>query len=157
MLNNLKFHFFNVNKKNNKNKIYKILFFKEQFKYLKTAHSYHLVDPSPWPLLAALGAFMLTSGLVLYMHKFVGGWQLLITGLTLILYMMYTWWRDIIREATFEDQHSIAVQKGLRLGMVLFILSEVMFFFAFFGLFFILVLLLFIILEEYGHLKPLVQ
>lgn len=136
MLNNLKFHFFNVNKKNNKNKIYKILFFKEQFKYLKTAHSYHLVDPSPWPLLAALGAFMLTSGLVLYMHKFVGGWQLLITGLTLILYMMYTWWRDIIREATFEDQHSIAVQKGLRLGMVLFILSEVMFFFAFFWAFF---------------------
>jgi cytochrome c oxidase subunit 3 len=121
---------------NNKNKIQKILFFKEQFKYLKTAHSYHLVDPSPWPLVASLGAFMLTSGLVLYMHKFVGGWGLLTTGLSLILYMMYTWWRDIIREATFEDQHSVAVQKGLRLGMVLFIVSEIMFFFAFFWAFF---------------------
>jgi len=128
--------FFYLNKKTNKNKIQKILFFKEQFKYLRTAHSYHLVDPSPWPIIAALGAFMLTSGLVLYMHKFVGGWQLLTTGLTLILFMMYTWWRDIIREATFEDQHSVAVQKGLRLGMVLFILSEIMFFFAFFWAFF---------------------
>jgi cytochrome c oxidase subunit 3 len=49
---------------------------------------------------------------------------------------MYTWWRDVIREATFEEQHTVAVQKGLRLGMVLFIVSEVMFFFAFFWAFF---------------------
>ena len=49
---------------------------------------------------------------------------------------MYTWWRDIIREATFEDQHTSVVQKGLKLGMVLFIVSEVMFFFAFFWGFF---------------------
>lgn len=125
-----------LNKKDDKSKIQEILLFKEQFKYLKTAHSYHLVDPSPWPLLASLGAFMLTSGLVLYMHKFIGGWQLLTTGFTLILYIMYTWWRDVVREATFEDQHSITVQKGLRLGMVLFIVSEIMFFFAFFWAFF---------------------
>lgn len=127
---------FNSNKKIMKNEVQKTLFFKEQFKYLKTAHSYHLVDPSPWPLLASLGAFMFVSGLVLYMHKFVGGWSLLITGFTLILYVMYTWWRDIVREATFEDSHSVIVQKGLRLGMVLFIVSEVMFFFAFFWAFF---------------------
>ena len=125
-----------LNKKDDKSKVQEILLFKEQFKYLKTAHSYHLVDPSPWPLLASLGAFMLTSGLVLYMHKFIGGWQLLTTGFTLILYIMYTWWRDVVREATFEDQHSITVQKGLRLGMVLFIVSEIMFFFAFFWAFF---------------------
>ena len=133
MLNNYKLIFSNLD---NKNKTKKVLFFKEQFKYLKTAHTFHLVDPSPWPLIASLGALMLTSGLVLYMHKFVGGWQLLTTGFFIILYMMYTWWRDIIREATFEDQHSVAVQKGLRLGMVLFIVSEIMFFFAFFWAFF---------------------
>jgi cytochrome c oxidase subunit 3 len=119
-----------------KKEIKKISFFKEQFKYLRTAHSYHLVDPSPWPLVASLGAFMLTSGLVLYMHKFIGGEKLLLTGFTLILYTMYTWWRDVVREATFEDTHTVAVQKGLRLGMVLFIVSEVMFFFAFFWAFF---------------------
>jgi hypothetical protein len=32
---------------------------------------------------------------------------------------MYGWWRDVIREATFEDQHTFAVQKGLRIGMIL--------------------------------------
>ena len=119
-----------------KNTVKKILFFKRQFNYLKTAHSYHLVDPSPWPILASLGAFMLTSGFVLYMHKFVGGWQLLVTGFILIIYIMFTWWRDVVREATFEDQHTITVQKGLRLGMILFIISEIMFFFAFFWAFF---------------------
>jgi len=112
------------------------LYYKEQFKYLKTKHSFHLVDPSPWPLIAALGAFMFTTGMVLYMHRFFGGGQLALTGLFVILYVMYTWWRDIIREATFEEQHTFAVQRGLRLGMILFIVSEIMFFFAFFWAFF---------------------
>lgn len=109
---------------------------KEQFKYLKTQHSFHLVDPSPWPLLAALGALMLTTGTVLYMHRFFDGGKLLLTGVLLILYVMYVWWRDIVREATFEDQHTFSVQRGLRLGMILFIVSEIMFFFGFFWSFF---------------------
>ena len=109
---------------------------KEQFKYLKTKHSFHLVDPSPWPLVAALGALMFTTGMVLYMHRFLGGGWLAITGLSTIVYVMFTWWRDIIREATFEEQHTAVVQRGLRLGMILFIVSEVMFFFAFFWAFF---------------------
>ena len=54
--------------------------YKEQFKYLKTKHSWHLVDPSPWPLVASLGAFMMTSGGVLYMHNFYGGGNLCFTG-----------------------------------------------------------------------------
>jgi hypothetical protein len=109
----------NLKLKNNMLKMNNFLLFQEQFKYLKTTHSYHLVDPSPWPAVASLGAFMITSGLVLYMHKFVGGWNLFISGFLLTFYVMYTWWRDVIREATFEEQHSVAVQKGLRLGMIL--------------------------------------
>jgi cytochrome c oxidase subunit 3 len=105
-------------------------------RYLNTTHQFHLVDPSPWPLVAALGAFMLTTGTVLYMHRMLGGWALLTNGLLLILYVMFVWWRDIVREATYEEQHSFVVQRGLRLGMVLFIVSEIMFFFAFFWAFF---------------------
>ena len=128
------------NLKNSKRDIYSTFFFgscyKEQFKYIKTRHSFHLVDPSPWPLVAAFGALMFTTGMVLYMHRFLGGGWLVVTGLSTILYVMFTWWRDIIREATFEEQHTAVVQRGLRLGMVLFIVSEVMFFFAFFWAFF---------------------
>ena len=65
--------FLAYNEKKMNDKVIYTLFFKEQFKYLKTAHSYHLVDPSPWPLMASLGGFMLTSGLVLYLNKFIGG------------------------------------------------------------------------------------
>jgi len=109
---------------------------KFDFKYLNTTHQFHLVDPSPWPLLASWGAFMFTTGGVLYMHKMIGGWGLFINGFILVLFVMFVWWRDIVREATYEEHHTFVVQRGLRLGMILFIISEVMFFFAFFWAFF---------------------
>jgi cytochrome c oxidase subunit 3 len=99
-------------------------------------HGFHLVDPSPWPLTAAFSALMLTFGGVLYMHGYVGGGFLWRFGFVMILFMMFVWWRDIIREGTFEGQHTTAVQLGLRMGMLLFIVSEIMFFFAFFWAFF---------------------
>lgn len=99
-------------------------------------HPFHLVDPSPWPLVAAFAAFTLTSGGVLYMHNYSGGGSLLFTGFIFLLFVMFTWWRDIVREGTFEGQHTKAVQTGLRMGMILFIVSEVMFFLAFFWAFF---------------------
>jgi cytochrome c oxidase subunit 3 len=101
-----------------------------------TRHSYHLIDPSPWPFFSSFGVFMLTTGLVTWMHNFKGGWFLFLNGLLLILYIISAWWQDVIREATFEEQHKNAVRRGLRLGMILFIISEIMFFFAFFWAFF---------------------
>ena len=95
-------------------------------------HPYHLVDPSPWPLLAAFAALFMTMGGVMYMHNYDGGGLFFITGFSLVLLNMYTWWRDIVREAAFEGQHTHMVKIGMRGGMLLFILSEVMFFFAFF-------------------------
>jgi cytochrome c oxidase subunit 3 len=59
-----------------------------------------------------------------------------ILGLFIIVFGMYVWWRDIVREGSFEGQHTHKVELGLRMGMVLFIVSEVMFFFAFFWAFF---------------------
>lgn len=135
-MQNIYYRILNDSKREPNYKSLKFLHYKEQFKYLKTRHSFHLVDPSPWPLTASLGALMLTTGGVLYMHRFYGGGHLLLVGLFIILYVMYTWWRDIIREATYEEQHTFAVQRGLRLGMILFIVSEIMFFFAFFWAFF---------------------
>lgn len=99
-------------------------------------HGFHLVDPSPWPLIAAFSALMFTFGGVLYMHGYLGGVFLWRFGVAMILFMMFCWWRDIIREGTIEGQHTYAVQLGLRMGMLLFIVSEIMFFFAFFWAFF---------------------
>jgi len=99
-------------------------------------HSFHLVDPSPWPLIAAFSALMLTISAAMFMHGYAGGSSLLQMGFCMILFMMFCWWRDIIREGTFEGQHTKSVQTGLRMGMLLFIVSEIMFFFAFFWAFF---------------------
>jgi len=99
-------------------------------------HGFHLVDPSPWPIIAAFSALMLTFGGVLFMHGYSGGNFLWRFGFIMILFMMFLWWRDVIREATYEGQHTTCVQISLRLGMLLFIVSEIMFFFAFFWAFF---------------------
>merc|ERR1712194_392165 len=106
------------------------------FSYINTNHSWHLVDPSPWPLVTSIGAFTVTFGLVLYMHNYQYGDSLMICGFIILLYSVYMWWRDVVREATLEEQHTFSVQRSLRLGMLLFIVSEIMFFFAFFWAFF---------------------
>lgn len=99
-------------------------------------HPFHIVDPSPWPFFGSMAAFFLTFGLVMYMHFYKNGLLLLSLGFFLILGVMFVWWRDIIREGTFEGHHNSYVRKGLKFGMILFIVSEVMFFFAFFWAFF---------------------
>jgi cytochrome c oxidase subunit 3 len=99
-------------------------------------HDYHLVDPSPWPAVGALSAFVTTVGGVLYMHSMPYGTPVLILGLLLVAYTMFMWWRDVIREAEYEGHHTPVVQLHLRYGMVLFIASEVMFFVAWFWAFF---------------------
>jgi cytochrome c oxidase subunit 3 len=108
---------------------------------------YHLVDPSPWPIIGAISALVLAVGALTYMHPdmfgtglepmltALGPWKILI-GLALVLFTMAGWWRDVIKESTTPGVHSPVVRLGLRYGMFLFIASEVMFFVAFFWAFF---------------------
>ena len=99
-------------------------------------HGYHIIDPSPWPFFASLSACMFTIGMVMFMHGYVSGKTLLQFGFLFLLFVSYCWWSDVVREATLEGQHTSFVQIGLRMGMLLFIVSEIMFFFAFFFAFF---------------------
>jgi cytochrome c oxidase subunit 3 len=104
-------------------------------------HPYHLVDPSPWPIVGSIAAFMLAMGAIFYMHPSMLGLKepafwLFLPGAALVLYTMFMWWRDVVKEAEFQGHHTKVVQLGLRYGMILFIASEVMFFAAFFWAFF---------------------
>ncbi|PKQ06601.1 MAG: cytochrome c oxidase subunit 3 [Alphaproteobacteria bacterium HGW-Alphaproteobacteria-11] len=96
-------------------------------------HDYHLVDPSAWPIVGAIGAFILAIGAVTWMHG-SPAWAMLI-GFAIVFYTMFGWWRDVVREAHKGD-HTPVVQLHLRYGMILFIASEVMFFVAWFWAFF---------------------
>lgn len=106
-------------------------------------HDYHILKPSPWPLLSAVSAFIMLFGAVVYISpripaesilSGVGPWIFLI-GLVGVLYGMYVWWSDVIDEGEVGD-HTPVVQIGLRYGVIMFITSEVMFFVAWFWSFF---------------------
>ncbi|MBY0354299.1 MAG: cytochrome c oxidase subunit 3 [Rickettsiales bacterium] len=99
-------------------------------------HPYHLVDPSALPFFSAMAVFALAVGLATHMHEMAIGTYLLPAGFIAVLTCMFFWWRDVIREGLYQKAHTYAVQHGLRVGMALFITSEVMFFFAFFWAFF---------------------
>jgi cytochrome c oxidase subunit III len=105
-------------------------------------HDYHLVDPSPWPLIASIGAFVMAVGAICWMQSAQGqplfgvkGPTLFAPGAMIVLASAFMWWRDVIREANRGD-HTPVVQLHLRYGMILFIASEVMFFVAWFWAYF---------------------
>lgn len=108
-------------------------------------HDYHLVNPSPWPIVGSIAAFVLAIGAIAWMKTPNGGLEiagLLIEGpfvfgigILLVLVTMFMWWRDVIKEAHGGD-HTPVVQLHLRYGMLLFIASEVMFFVAWFWAYF---------------------
>nr|AND96750.1 cytochrome c oxidase subunit 3 [Onthophagus longimanus] len=100
----------------------------------KKNHPFHLVDISPWPLMGALGAMITMIGIIKWFHFYNNNLFLLGTLITLMI--MYQWWRDIIREGTFQGLHTYVVTMGLRWGMILFITSEIFFFISFFWGFF---------------------
>jgi cytochrome c oxidase subunit III len=104
-------------------------------------HDYHLVDPSPWPLIGATAAFIMAVGLVFTMKSIeVAGLHpgpyVFGAGLLGVLYTMLNWWRNVIDEATYKGDHTRVVQLSHRYGMMFFIASEVMFFVAWFWAYF---------------------
>ena len=101
-------------------------------------HDYHILPPSIWPLVGAFSALGMAGGGVMWMHgghlgaeQANGGGWLFLAGLLGVLFTMYSWWSDVIREANSGD-HTPVVQLHLRYGMILFIASEVMFFVGWF-------------------------
>nr|AXS65092.1 cytochrome c oxidase subunit 3 [Cucujoidea sp. 8 KM-2017] len=97
-------------------------------------HPYHLVDVSPWPILGSFSALITMTGLIKWFHLYQI--NLLMLGLISMFLIMFQWWRDIVREGTFQGHHTFTVTMGLRWGMILFIVSEVFFFISFFWGFF---------------------
>jgi cytochrome c oxidase subunit 3 len=102
-------------------------------------HDYHLVNPSPWPLVGSIAAVAFAMGVVTEIKGLFGmpkgTWWLLAVGIVGILYTMIGWWSDVVKESRQGD-HTPVVSIGLRYGMMLFIASEVMFFVAWFWMFF---------------------
>ncbi|MCB1450543.1 MAG: cytochrome c oxidase subunit 3 [Nitratireductor sp.] len=112
----------------------------------KVNHDYHIIDPSPWPLIGSIGALLMAVGGVGYMRwlreesfdigvvNLATPW-IFVIGLVIVLYTMFAWWSDTVKES-HQGHHTRVVSMHLRYGMILFIASEVMFFVAWFWAFF---------------------
>lgn len=97
---------------------------------------FHLVTSSPWPIVLSLAILATLLGVVGYMHDFSSGRFSSRLGLIILLFSAVRWWVDVVYEGTKQGCHTVVVQDGLRLGFILFIFSEIMFFIAFFWAFF---------------------
>ncbi len=96
------------------------------------AHPFHLVSPSPWPLNCSGALLSLTTTGVLTMHNFPNASIFLFLGFICLILSMSLWFRDVISEGTYLGNHTLAVQRGLNIGVALFIVSEALFFLAIF-------------------------
>ncbi|MDY8108532.1 cytochrome c oxidase subunit 3 [Fulvimarina sp. 2208YS6-2-32] len=114
---------------------------------VQAKHDYHMVDPSPWPFIGSVGAFIMLFGAVglfrwtagtdfifLFGLNLATPW-IFVLGLAIVLYTMYAWWSDTVKES-LEGKHTRVVSLHLRYGIIMFIASEVMFFVAWFWAFF---------------------
>ena len=100
------------------------------------AHPFHLVSPSPWPFFTCLTLLTLTTSGVLTMQIFQKAQYSFYMALLSLVCSMSFWFRDVISEATYMGNHTLAVQRGLNMGVALFIVSEALFFLAIFWTFF---------------------
>nr|WFD61200.1 cytochrome c oxidase subunit III [Carrikerella sp.] len=99
-----------------------------------TNHPFHLVTPSPWPIIGATSIMISMLGYISYSYEFHN--TLMFMGMIMLMLASIQWWRDVTRESTFQGSHTNIVTTGLRWGMILFIISEILFFFSFFWTFY---------------------
>jgi cytochrome c oxidase subunit 3 len=95
------------------------------------ASTYYVPHGSPWPILGSVALFSLMMGAASYLNEWAGGWAFL-PGALLLAIMFFGWFSTVIS----ENQHgmfNLHVDKSFRMGMMWFIMSELMFFAAFFG------------------------
>jgi cytochrome c oxidase subunit 3 len=103
-------------------------------------HHYYVPQPMPWPILGSVSLWLMALGAVFVFNSMSGGWISIAAGFMVLLFMMFRWFGDVIRESE-GGKYARWEDVSFRWGMSFFIFSEVMFFAAFFGaLFYIRVL-----------------
>jgi len=99
-------------------------------------HGFHLVKPSPWPFLTSVSLLNIIIYTIKIFHDFEVGTMSVVASFVFFFYVIGMWFRDVVIESTFQGFHTSLVQRGLRYGMISFLISESMFFFGFFWCFF---------------------
>jgi cytochrome c oxidase subunit III len=94
--------------------------------------NYYVPHGTNWPIIGSIALFSLVGGAANWMNGHDWGKWVSLVGLFLLLYMMWGWFGQVIRES-IAGYYNRQVDTSFRMGMIWFIFSEVMFFAAFFG------------------------
>lgn len=103
--------------------------------------SYYVPEQSPWPIVGAVSLFFIAFGGGNFIQQSTdtvntgdASWGSLVfmAALAVMIFMVFNWWKDVIKEST-EGLYSAQMDRSFKQGMLWFIMSEVMFFAAFFG------------------------
>nr|YP_009400235.1 cytochrome c oxidase subunit III [Floraphis choui]YP_009400313.1 cytochrome c oxidase subunit III [Floraphis meitanensis]ARW70237.1 cytochrome c oxidase subunit III [Floraphis choui]ARW70367.1 cytochrome c oxidase subunit III [Floraphis meitanensis] len=97
---------------------------------MKINQPYFILNISPWPILMAFNSFnLMISNIMIMNFKFN---SIMMLNLMLMILIATLWWRDIIRESTFQGNHNFYIMNLIKLSMILFIISEMFLFISFF-------------------------
>ncbi len=97
----------------------------------------HLIFNSPWPFLCAMAANTTVLGLISYVSSSIGAGLLVFhTSFTVLLSLMGLWFKDVMVKSPHDDIRYAAHEMHVIIGVVLVIISETIFFLAFFGVYF---------------------
>jgi cytochrome c oxidase subunit 3 len=103
---------------------------------IKISHPFHIVSPSPWPIVASLVLLSAARSLILRLHSnFLTIITIIVTA-NLIAITAAIWWRDVKREASLQGHHTFNTISLLKYRIIIFIVSEIIFFLRFFWAYF---------------------
>lgn len=97
-----------------------------------TENKYYVPESSHWPIVASVSIFLLMVGTATLLNEAAVGKYIALAGTAGIIYMLFGWFGEVIDESC-SGRYNAQVDRSFRISMMWFILSEVMFFAAFFG------------------------
>lgn len=103
---------------------------------LKRTHNYHLVENSPWPIYVSINILSIIIGIIMIIYNKIEGNKILILSGIGLSISIYNWLKEIIKESTYEGNHTKKVQKGITIGIILIIISEICIFITLFFAYF---------------------
>lgn len=97
---------------------------------IKINQPYFILRLSPWPILIAFNTFNLIISNIIIINFKINIISLF--NLLIIISISILWWRDVIRERTFQGNHNFYIINLIKFRIILFIISEIFLFISFF-------------------------
>nr|YP_010350287.1 cytochrome c oxidase subunit III [Pyemotes zhonghuajia]UOK09671.1 cytochrome c oxidase subunit 3 [Pyemotes zhonghuajia] len=101
----------------------------------KISQSLYILSISPWPIILSMSILSSAITFISMIHSKLNIYMFILIIL-MILMPSLLWWRDEIRESTYQGNHSNNMMNLLKKSMIMFITSEIMFFLSFFWAYF---------------------